>query len=89
LKLLALSALFLAASPLLAQPAPEECFATKKDRVVESAEHDGRVYRFKAAGCRALFESEPERYAQLFDALAEMDAQGAVVAAPEASLVPS
>ncbi|MBK5258205.1 MAG: hypothetical protein JJE51_01305 [Thermoanaerobaculia bacterium] len=79
----------LAAAPLLAQPEPEDCFATKRDAVVETATFDGKTYSFRKSGCRALFESDPERYAQLFDALAELSAAGAKVKVAEASLVPS
>ena len=71
------------------QPQPEDCFAGPRDRVVESVTHAGKTYEFKRAGCRALFESDPERYSQLFDALAELAAQGAAIEAEPESLVPS
>ena len=77
------------AFPMLAQPEPEECFVAKNDSVVETVSHAGRTYGFRKTGCKALFESDPERYAQLFDALAEMDAAGGTVKVEQASLVPS
>jgi YHS domain-containing protein len=84
---IALAALL--ALPLSGQPAPEDCFATVKDVVVETVSYSGRTYTFKKEGCRALFESDPERYGQLFDALGELAAAGTVVKAEQASLVPS
>ena len=86
---LILAALLWSAAGPAAFPEPEECFATRRDRVVESASHAGRTYQFKRAGCRALFESDPERYSQLFDALAELEAQGVAVEPEPESLVPS
>jgi YHS domain-containing protein len=72
-----------------AQPSPEECFASARDIAVESVTYEGKTYRFKRAGCRDLFESDRERYAQLFDALAELHGAGSEIKASETSLVPS
>ena len=86
---LILAALLWSAADPAAFPEPEECFAASRDRVVESAAFAGKTYEFKREGCRALFESDPERYSQLFDALAELDAQGVAVEPEPESLVPS
>ena len=67
--------------------APEECVATKGDI---TAAYEGKTYFFRFADCREEFLKEPERYAQLYDALLELQAAGVEIAAPRrASLVPS
>ena len=81
---LAIVALLLAGS-ISAQPTPEECIA-KRD---VSVEHGGKAYRLASEACREQFLSDPERYAQLYDALLELQAEGETIAAPRASLVPS
>ena len=86
---LVLAVLLWSAADPAAFPEPEECFAANRDRVVETASHAGKTYQFKRAGCLALFESDPERYSQLFDALAELEAQGVAVEPEPDSLVPS
>lgn len=68
-----------------AQPLPEECIA--KGEV--SVTHGGRTYRLANDACREQFLSDPERYAQLYDALLELQAEGAPIAPAPASLVPS
>jgi len=66
---------------------PEECISGKG---ATSVEYAGKTYRFAFADCREEFLSDPERYAQLYDALLELQAAGRVVErAPAASLVPS
>lgn len=85
-----LAILLIAASggSVAAQPAadPDRCLATRGVSVV----HDGKQYTLRDEACRQLFLTDPERYAQLFDALGELAAAGkAPVAAPRPSLVPS
>jgi hypothetical protein len=77
------------ASALAQHPQPEECLAGRGDAVVEVATHGGREYRFKLAGCRSEFESDPERFSQLYDALLEMQAAGYELKPTTPSLVPS
>lgn len=73
---------------LAAQPPadPERCLAKRGVPV----EHDGKQYTLRDEACRQLFLTDPERYAQLFDALGDLAAAGkAPAAAPRPSLVPS
>ena len=51
---------------------PEACLVEAGAGPAVTVEHEGRTYAFAAAECRELFLSDPERYAQLFDALAEL-----------------
>jgi YHS domain-containing protein len=81
---LAIATVLLAAS-VAAQPVPEECIA--KGEV--SVTHGGKTYRLANDACREQFLSDPERYAQLYDALLELQAEGAPIAPARASLVPS
>lgn len=66
---------------------PEEC-VTRRSEI--TATHAGKIYAFRYADCREEFLTDPERYAQLYDALLEMEQQGLAVerSAPR-SLVPS
>ena len=73
---------------LAAVHAPEECVVTS-GRPAVTVEHGGKTYGFRFADCREEFLSDPERYAQLYDALLEMHAAGMEVAKPQESLVPS
>ena len=88
---LSLAALLVAVVPIIAQetPSPEECRAGGESSV--AVEHAGKTYRLASEACREEFLSDPERYAQLYDALAELEAGGKRVAARprDASLVPS
>lgn len=86
-----LAALLIFGLPAVAQIAPEECVVKKGEIAAASATFNGKTYTFSKVECRDLFLSDPERYAQLYDALAEMLAAGAQLeAAPrDASLVPS
>jgi YHS domain-containing protein len=70
---------------------PEECLVRRGAKPAATATFNGKTYAFSKAGCREQFLADPERYAQLYDALAEMAAAGELRApAPrEASLVPS
>ena len=81
--------LLTSATALGQQPEPEECLAHRGDPVIETASFSGREYRFRLAGCRAQFESDPERFAQLYDALLEMKASGQELPSASPSLVPS
>ena len=75
---------------LMALTAPEDCLVRSGERAVASVEHSGRTYQFRKVECREEFLADPERYSQLYDALAELAAAGTPVQAPaEASLVPS
>ena len=50
---------------------PEECLVAK-GKPVATAEHGGKTYEFRFADCRDEFLTDPERYAQLYDALLEL-----------------
>lgn len=63
---------------------PEECLGKEF-----ATEWQGKTYTFRYADCRDEFLTDPERYAQLYDALLEMQAAGQKVEPPRASLVPS
>lgn len=56
----------------LAAIEPEECLVPPGSTAAASVEHDGSLYEFASVECRELFLSDPERYSQLFDALAEL-----------------
>ena len=70
-------------------PAPEECLAKASDPSALIVTHAGKTYRMADEACRAQFASDPERYAQLYDALLELEAEGTPLRAPATSLVPS
>ena len=78
------AALFL----LAAAHSPEECFVAKGAPAV-TVEHNGKTYGFRFPDCRDEFLKDPERYAQLYDALEEMQAAGMEIAKQQESLVPS
>ncbi|MCA1732879.1 MAG: hypothetical protein LC732_04680 [Acidobacteria bacterium] len=87
-------ALMLTLLVLLAAPAsgvePEECLVAAGSEPATTADYRGVNYELASAECRELFLSDPERYSQLFDALAELGAQPAEPAAhAPASLVPN
>jgi YHS domain-containing protein len=70
-------------------PAPEQCLA-KVGASALTVTHGGKTYRMANEACRAQFAADPERYAQLYDALLELEAEGTPLRAPAApSLVPS
>lgn len=71
-------------------PAPEECLAKANDASAVVVAHAGKSYRMASEECREQFLSDPERYAQLYDALLELEREGTPLRAPAApSLVPS
>lgn len=86
-----LLALLLGGAAAAVAQTPEECVVQRGQAVAATATHGGKAYRFASAACRDVFLSDPERYAQLYDALEELAAAGRTPApAPrEASLVPS
>jgi YHS domain-containing protein len=73
---------------LAAIHAPEECLVTR-GAAPFSVVHGAKTYGFRYADCREEFLTDPERFAQLYDALLEMHAEGLKVEKPKASLVPS
>jgi YHS domain-containing protein len=83
-----LPAAFLLAAVAHAQsaPAPDACLETAKNGVVVS--FAGKDYRLASEACREQVLSDPERYAQLYDALLELEREGVAPPAPP-SLVPS
>ena len=87
---LVVSLILASVRPVRAQdvPAPELCLAARESSAV-SAAHGEKNYRFASEECRAQFLSDPERYAQLYDALLEMEAAGTPLVPQPASLVPS
>lgn len=70
---------------LAALHTPEECLVPKSDI---TAAYGGKTYAFRYADCREQFLEEPERFSQLYDALAELQAAGEAPPRTE-SLVPS
>ena len=71
-------------------PVPEQCLAKPRDPSALTITHGGKTYRMASEACRAQFASDPERYAQLYDALLELEAEGTPLRAPATpSLVPS
>lgn len=81
--------LLAAATTLTAQNAPEQCLAKAGDASALTITHGGKTYRMANEACRAQFASDPERYAQLYDALLELEAEGRPLRASTPSLVPS
>ena len=73
---------------LLAIHTPEECLVVKGSGAVSVA-HEGKTYNFHFEDCRDEFLTDPERFAQLYDALLELAAAGAVIEKAPESLVPS
>jgi len=72
-------------------PPPEECLVPSGGTAGASATFAGKTYEFTKPECRDVFLSDPERFAQLYDALLELAADGALLppSPQEASLVPS
>lgn len=68
---------------------PEQCRVITNDATAVSVTHGGKTYRLANEACRTQFLTDPDRYAQLYDALAELDAAGRPAKAAPASLVPS
>ena len=85
----ALFAILLLASVAVAAQEPEQCRIVKDDASAVSVTHGSKTYRLASEACRAQFLSDPERYSQLYDALAELDAAGKPAKTAPASLVPS
>jgi YHS domain-containing protein len=85
--------LFLAAAPTAAAPAEprlEDCIPGPAERSAVEVEYAGRTYGLRSEECRALFESDPERYSQLYEALIELAKMGQEPPRKDAvSLVPS
>lgn len=88
-----LSALLLLPAAAVGQSAerpPEECIVPSGETPAATAAHAGKTYAFRYPECAEAFRSDPERYAQLYDALLEMREAGSVPRAPRSpSLVPS
>ena len=69
---------------------PEECMVKSGQKTAATATYNGKTYAFRRTECRDVFLSDPERYAQLYDALAQLEAEGTPLEAPrDSSLVPS
>lgn len=82
--------LFAAVAVAQDAPVPEQCLAKAGDASALTITHGRKTYRMANEACRAQFASDPERYAQLYDALLELEAEGTPPRAPAApSLVPS
>lgn len=73
---------------LAAVHAPEECLVAQ-GTAPYTVVHGAKTYGLRYADCREEFLTDPERFAQLYDALLEMHAEGMKVEKPKASLVPS
>ena len=72
-------------------PSPEECLVPRGGTARSSATFAGKTYEFTKPECRDVFLSDPERFAQLYDALLELAEEGVPLQASsqDASLVPS
>ena len=71
-------------------PQPEQCVAKPGDASAVTVSYGGKTYHLANDACRTQFLGDPERYAQLYDALEELAREGAPLQAPaKASLVPS
>lgn len=70
-------------------PQAETCRVITDPASAVTVSYGARTYRLASEACAAEFRSDPERFAQLYDALAELEESGkpAAVAAP--SLVPN
>ena len=64
----------------------ESCIPKSGETPAVSVEHAGKTYGLRSEECRREFLSDPERYAQLYEALLELRKQ---TGAEEVSLVPS
>ena len=86
-------ALFASGGLAFAQPAPppEECLVPPGGTAGASATFAGKTYEFTKPECRDVFIADPERFAQLYDALLELAEEGVPLQSSpqEASLVPS
>jgi hypothetical protein len=69
---------------------PEQCLNIAPPGGV-TVTHAGKTYRLATEACKAEFLSDPERFAQLYDALLELRTAGTPLpnAPSSASLVPS
>lgn len=52
------------------------CRAATGDESAIAVSHEGTTYYVTSPACREAFLAEPARFAQLFDALAELEAAG-------------
>lgn len=68
---------------------PEQCLLAPGQTAAVTVPHGGKTYSFARADCRDLFLSDPERYAQLFDALAELGPLSPELPGESVSLVPN
>ena len=68
---------------------PEACLVPPGAAAVASVEYAGKIYELASIECRELFLTDPERYSQLFDALAQMGASAEAEPIEEPSLVPN
>jgi YHS domain-containing protein len=88
-----LAALLLLVAPLPAAGADlrlEDCIPKAGEKPPVEVEYGGQTYALRSEECRALFESDPERYSQLYEALLELAKLGQKPPAKDsASLVPS
>lgn len=51
---------------------PEACLLAPGARNAIRVDYQGKTYHLASPECRELFITDPERYSQLFDALAEL-----------------
>lgn len=93
-KVILLGVLLLQSAAFAQETNIENCLSTAPDAV--RVEYGGKTYLLRDAACKALFETDPERYSQLFDALLEEGGKGSTKpktpqpkASESASLVPS
>lgn len=67
----------------------ETCVPRPGEAPAFTVEHAGKTYGLRSEECRDEFLSDPERYAQLYEALLELREQAGTSDAGDVSLVPS
>jgi YHS domain-containing protein len=88
--LVLLAASLPAAAAAAAELRLEDCIPEAGERPAVEVEYAGKTYGLRSEDCRALFESDPERYSQLYEALLELAKLGQEPPKKDAvSLVPS
>jgi YHS domain-containing protein len=68
----------------------EDCIPAAGETPAVTVEYAGKTYGLRSEPCRVEFQSDPERYSQLYEALTELARTGTTAPDPgSVSLVPS
>jgi YHS domain-containing protein len=67
----------------------ETCIPRPGETPAFSVEHGGKTYALRTEECREEFLSDPERYAQLYEALQELAREAGAADPGSVALVPS